>query len=372
MRVAIVAECFLPETNGVTNSVLRVVEHLERRHCEVLVVAPGCGPSAFSSTPVVRVPAVNLPMYRSLSVALPTGRLQRILADFRPDVVHLAAPVVLGAAGARAARAIGTPSVAVYQTDLAGFGARYGLGFARGVTWEWLRRVHNSADLTLAPSSLSAWTLQSRGIGPVARWGRGVDPERFQPGARSALLRRRLAPGGEVLVGFVGRLAPEKQVHLLEPLQDIPGVRLVIVGDGPSAARLRQAMPRATFAGFRSGADLAAHMASLDVFVHTGADETFCQAIQEALACGVPVVTPAAGGPLDLVRHLENGLLYPPGQAELLRQAVMALAADPGLRARMAVAARRSVEGRTWTALGDELIGHYRSLLARPQARRAA
>ena len=372
MRVAIVAECFLPETNGVTNSVLRVVEHLERRRCEALVIAPGCGPSVYSSTPVVRVPAMTLPVYRSLSVGLPTGRVRRILADFRPDVVHLAAPVVLGAAGARAARSLGVPSVAVYQTDLAGFGARYGLGFARGATWEWLRRVHNTADLTLAPSTLSAWTLTSRGIGPVARWGRGVDVVRFDPAARSALLRRRFSPRGEVVVGFVGRLAPEKQVHLLAHLQDIPSVRLVIVGDGPSAARLRQLMPRATFVGFRSGADLAAHVASFDMFVHTGADETFCQAIQEALASGVPVITPAAGGPLDLVRHMDNGLLFPPGQPELMRQAVMELAADAGLRARMGVSARRSVEGRTWTAVGDELIGHYSALLAGPRARRAA
>lgn len=372
MRVAIVAECFLPETNGVTNSVLRVVEHLERRGHDALVVAPGCGPSSYSATPVVRVPALSLPLYRSLAVGLPTGRVRDVLGDFGPDVVHLAAPVVLGAAGARAARSLGVPSLAIYQTDLAGFGARYGLGFAAGATWAWLRAVHNSADLTLAPSSLAAWTLRSRGIGPVARWGRGVDLVRFDPVHRSPLLRRRFSPAGELVVGYVGRLAPEKQVHLLAGLQDLPGVQVVVVGDGPSAARLRSQMPRATFVGFRSGADLAAHMASLDVFVHTGADETFCQAIQEALASGVPVVTPAAGGPLDLVRHGHNGLLFPPGHPELMRQAVIHLAEDPELRVRLAGQARRSVEGRTWSAAGDELLAHYGTLLGGSGIRRAA
>lgn len=371
MRVAIVAECFLPETNGVTNSVLRVVEHLERRHCEALVIAPGSGPSSYSATRVERVPAMRLPFYRSLSVGLPTGRVGRILRDFRPDVVHLAAPAILGAGAARAARALGLPSVAVYQTDLAGFASRYGMRFASEPIWRWLRWVHNQAELTLAPSTLAAWTLQSRGVERVSRWARGVDVARFHPNHRSPLLRRRLAPNGELLVGFVGRLAPEKQVHLLTHLQGLAGVRLVVVGDGPSAAKLRQQLPEAEFVGFQSGGALAAHVASLDVFAHTGADETFCQAIQEALASGVPVVTPAAGGPLDLVRHGDNGLLFPPDQPGLIRQAVLELAHDRALRGRLSRNARRSVQGRTWAAVGDELLGHYASV-APVSTRRAA
>jgi phosphatidylinositol alpha 1,6-mannosyltransferase len=372
VRVAIVAECFLPETNGVTNSVLRVVEHLERRNCQALVVAPGPGPTRYSRTQVERVAAIQLPFYKSLAIGLPTGRLVRVLREFRPDVVHLAAPAILGAAGARAARRLGVPAVAVYQTDLAGFATRYRLGLASGPIWKWLRWVHNQAALTLAPSSLAAWTIQSQGVERVARWGRGVDVERFHPKHRSPLLRRRLAPAGEILVGFVGRLAPEKQVHLLTHLQGIPGVRLVVVGDGPSAVKLRQQLPKATFVGFKSGAELASHVASLDVFVHTGADETFCQAIQEALAAGVPVVTPAAGGPLDLVRHGDNGLLFPPGQPALMRQAVLELVRNAELRARMARNARRSVQGRTWVALGDELMDHYASVADLPQWSRAA
>lgn len=367
-----IAECFLPETNGVTNSVLRVVEHLERRNCEVLVIAPGIGPDRYSDTPVERVPAVGLPVYRSLSVGLPTRRVRSILSAFRPDVVHLAAPFVLGAAGVRAARALGVPSVAIYQTDLAGFAARYGLGFATNATWSWLRWVHNQAELTLAPSTLAAWTLRSHGIDRVRMWGRGVDLERFHPMHRSHPLRRQLSPRRQLIAGYMGRLAPEKQVHLLEPLSRRPDVRTVVVGDGPSATKLRAAMPRATFTGFKSGLDLSAHLASFDVFVHTGADETFCQSIQEALASGVPVLAPAAGGPLDLVRHGDNGFLYPPGAADLISQAVAHLVGDDHERRAMASRARSSVDGRSWTAVGDDLVRHYESVLRVARAGRAA
>lgn len=365
MRIAIVAETFLPTVNGVTGSVLRVLDHLERRCHDALVVTPGPGPDHHGSVPVVRTPSVPLPFYRGIPMALPTDRVAAALAAFRPDVVHLAAPVALGAAGAAAAAAIGVPSVAVYQTDLAGFAGRYHAGLLRPLIWRWLRRIHDQCALTLAPSTMSVWQLRRQGIGPVARWGRGVDLVRFNPCHRDEALRADLAPDGEVIVGYVGRLAPEKCVDRLVHLDGLRGVRVVVVGDGPSRASLERALPRARFLGFRDGHELSAAMASLDVFVHGGAHETFCQAVQEALASGVPVLAPAAGGPVDLVRHGENGWLFPPDDAALLRPMVSTLVAEPRLRAAMAGRARASVAHRSWAVLGDELLGHYAAVTGR-------
>ena len=360
--MAIIAECFLPECNGVTNSVLRLLEHLGRTGHQAMVVAPGLGPDSYLGVPVERVPSVTFPFYRSLAVGLPTASVRAALRSFEPDVVHLAAPVVLGAAGGRAARAMGIPSVAIYQTDLAGFAARYGWGATSPAVWAWLRKIHNQADLTLAPSTQASWQLQRHGIFPVARWGRGVDLRRFHPNHRSALLRRRLASNGELVVGYVGRLALEKQVHLLRHLRHLPGTRVVVVGDGPARAQLERQLPDVTFLGFMSGDELSQALASLDVFVHTGANETFCQTIQEALASGVPVVAPASGGPMDLVRHGDNGFLYPAADPSMLRGAVAELVGDPALRGAMRERARASVEHRSWEQLGEELLDHYRNV----------
>lgn len=379
LRVAVVAECFLPEVNGVTNSVLRVLEHLEDRGHETLVVCPApadghvlhrsrARSDGHGRARVVRLPSFSLPRYPSLSVALPNPRLESTLRAFAPDVVHLAAPVVLGAAGASAARRLGIPSVAVYQTDLAGFAERYGLGATVPAIWGWLRKVHRSADLTLAPSTAAAWQLAANGIAPVARWGRGVDLDGFHPHHRSEAWRREVAPAGEVIVGYVGRLALEKDVHLLAAAQDLPGTRIVVVGDGPDRERLEALLPRARFLGFQHGAELARSLASLDVFVHTGAHETFCQTIQEAQASGVPVVAPAAGGPLDLVAHGRTGWLVPPSDPRQLRGAVATLVADPMSRAAMGAAARAAVAGRSWAVVGDELMHHYRTVIGEPGA----
>jgi phosphatidylinositol alpha 1,6-mannosyltransferase len=364
VRVAIFTESFLPEVNGVTNSVLRVVEHLEQTGHEALVLAPGSGPDRYRHAPVVRVRSVPVPRYPSLSLGLPSPRVEGTIRLFGPDVVHLASPFALGAHGAAVASKRGIPAVAVYQTDVAAFLSRYGLRGARRPIWGWLRRIHARAALNLAPSSAAAADLDANGIGNVVVWARGVDGEVFNPAHRDGELRGQLAPNGELLVGYVGRLAFEKRVELLSAIGDLPGVRVVVVGDGPARAALSSRLPGATFLGFRGGRELSRIYASLDVFVHTGPDETFCQSVQEALSSGVPALVPASGGPLDLVRHGDNGLLWAPGEPASLRAAVMAVVEDPALRAALARRARPSVAGRTWEAVGDQLLGHYRAVMA--------
>jgi phosphatidylinositol alpha 1,6-mannosyltransferase len=372
VKVAIVAESFLPRVNGVTNSVCRVLDHLAVRGHDVMVIAPEPGPAVCAGFPVRLTPGRPLPFYPSFVVGLPTRQVEAELRDFRPDVVHLASPLVLGASGAAAARRLGIPAVAVFQTDVAGFARRYGFRGTDRVIWNWLRHVHEQAARTLVPSTPTLRELRRRGVPRLSLWARGVDQRRFHPRHRSAELRARLAPGGEVLVGYVGRLAAEKRPRLLARLAGIPGARLVVVGNGPQERRLRELLPDAVFTGFRTGRELSELVASLDVFVHTGADETFCQAVQEGLASGVPVVAPAAGGPLDLVRPGYNGLLFPPDDTAEFRAAVATLVRDGAERERMSVRARRSVHGRTWDVIGDELMCHYEEAVHGSSARWAA
>ena len=374
MRVAIVAESFLPSVNGVSGSVQRVLEHLRRTGHSALVVAPGLdAPTRHEGTPVLRVPAVDVPRISSLPIGVPSPGMTSAIGDFAPDVVHLAYPFVLGVGGMAAARRLGVPAVAVFQTDVAGFADSYGLGRSARAAWRWTRRLHNQADRTLAPSTWAVDTLVEHGVQRVHHWGRGVDTTRFAPSRRSAALRRRWTGGAEELVvGYLVRLAPEKHVERLAALVDLPGVRLVLVGDGPDGERLARLLPGAVFTGQLVGEELAVAMASLDVFVHPGEHETFCQAVQEALASGVPVVAVNRGGPRDLVIPGRTGYLVEVDTfADDLKAAVPALTED-GLRRHFSVAARRSVLRRTWPAVCDELVGHYRAVQVAGKAGRAA
>lgn len=361
MRIAIITETFAPDLNGVAQSVLRAAEHLKARGHDLVVIAPE-PPDAVPPTceyPVVRVPSIPMVGYPTFRIGLPSRRVAETLGRFAPDVVHLAAPFAFGAHGLAAAMRMGLPTVAVYQTDVPRFAAGYGLGFAQDAAWRWLRRIHNAADRTLAPSRDAINDLTTHGVRRVHLWRRGIDTGRFHPRHRDEALHTSLQQRGEIVVGYVGRLAPEKHLHLLADVSRMAGVTLVIVGDGPARAELEDVMPDAVFLGERSGAELARTYASFDMFVHTGPFETFCQTVQEALASGLPVVAPDCGGPRDLVQHGRTGLLVPPVDADAVTGAVDRLVQQPMYRRRLAGAARESVAGRSWAAIGDELIGHY-------------
>ena len=374
MRVAIVTESFFPQVNGVTNTVRHTVDRLLETGHEPLIIAPGPGLTSYRNVRVVRVRSVGLPGYKSFPLGLPDSAVERTMAEFRPDVVHLASPIMLGAVGLRAARHLGIPTVAIYQTDIGGFARQYGIR-AEAAVARWVGRIHRRATRTLVPSTSSYSQLESLGVTDLHIWRRGVSLDLFGPEHRNDELhdhwtRRR---PDDVVVGYVGRLAPEKQVRRLEEVARIPGTRLVVIGDGPSRPWLEKRLPEAKFTGMLRGLDLARAFASLDVFVHTGEAETFCQTVQEAQASGVPVVAPAAGGPLDLVEHGRTGLLYDPADRRSLRRSVATLVGDAGLREALARDARAQVDRRTWASVVDELVAvHYGAVAGGTDTRLAA
>jgi phosphatidylinositol alpha 1,6-mannosyltransferase len=270
------------------------------------------------------------------------------------------------------ARSQGIPVVAIYQTDLIGFAARYRFPGATAMMRKLTTSIHGPADLNLVPSTASQAQLSDLGMPNLALWPRGVDDVQFSPTRRSEQLRTEIGASDEdVIVGYVGRLAAEKELDLLRAIEHLPNHRLVIVGGGPEEQRLRSMLPNAHFLGVRHGTDLGRIVASLDIFVHTGSTETFCQAAQEALASGVPVVAPDAGGPRDLVTSGHNGLLFTPGDGSDLFACLDELIASPGLRARMGTAAFRGTRARTWAGVNEMLLDYYAQLV-RPTSIRLA
>lgn len=371
MRILVVAESFLPHMNGVTNSVLRVADHFAATGDEVAIIAPqwpraetSLRTSGGRTIEVHRVPSAPLPGYAAVRIAAPGATaLRRRIEEFRPDIIHLASPTVLGGQAMVAAQKAGVPTVAVYQTDIPGYTARYGMPFLARASWRAMREVHNRATLTLAPSTTTRDELIEHGIERVDLWRRGVDTSLFSPSLHSDQLRAQYAEPGEKLVVYMGRLAAEKQVADLQVIHDMPGVRLLIVGDGPEREALRRRMPRARFAGFRSGTDLAAHLASADLFIHPGELETFGQTIQEAMASGLPVIAPRRGGPVDLVSPSRTGWLYTPGMLDELQEQAADLLFDDAKRRAFGRAALESVHKRTWPVLAEQLRGYYLSAL---------
>jgi phosphatidylinositol alpha 1,6-mannosyltransferase len=369
MRIAIVTEAFLPQVNGVTNSVLRLLEYCKSQGHEVLVIAPESegAPAHYLGYKIKHVPSIS--MKKLIPVGVPSRVLEPLLEGFDPDVIHLASPIFLGHYVTKIAKRLEIPTVSVYQTDIAGFARHYGLTIAHSSLWRWISRIHQNSDMTLAPSQWSCRELEDNGVKNVRLWKRGVNLENFQPSRRDEELRNNLSDNGrKTIVGYVGRLANEKRIDDLAILDSQPDIQIVIVGIGPAESKLRKALPHARFVGYQSGLELARFVASFDLFVHTGKHETFCQSIQEALASGVPVIGPNSGGPVDLIDHGKTGLLIDTAKPLDLLAAVEILRNSSSF-AQMRHNARQAVKHRTWDYINSQLMNHYKDAIALPEAK---
>lgn len=368
LRIAVVTESFLPSTNGVTNSVVRIVESLWQQGHEVLIIAPTAQGNSYMGFPVIRTTRLY---FKSFPVALPLLNLTSILRGFNPDLVHVAAPFVLGRQALAVANRLGIPSVAIYQTDVAGYTARYGLSFLRPWVDKLVGHIHKLANLNLAPTSATRDYLRSLGVPNVEVWARGVDLAQYSPelkkSAQAIKIKQDFGDPTDVVIGFVGRLAPEKQVNRFTELFDLPGIKFLIVGDGPERTKLEdQFKPvSAKFMGELEGSDLAHAYAAMDIFLHCGTEETFGQTIQEAQASGLAVVAPDRGGPTHLIVSSVNGYLVDPDQPDAYRNKIVRLLKDVDLRVGMGEIARSSVLGKSWAANNQILLKHYYRVIRR-------
>jgi glycosyltransferase involved in cell wall biosynthesis len=372
MRIALFTETFLPRTDGMVTRLTHTVAALREAGDDVLVVAPHARglPREYRGARVVGAPSLPLPFYRGFRVGLPfTLGLDVELAEFAPDIIHIANPILVGLAGLSYARRYNTPLVASYHTHLALYARRYRVGALEPVIWAYMRALHCQARLNLCTSRPALALLRDRGFPRLAFWAPGVDAELFHPRRRSVEWRERLSDGrpDAALLLYVGRLANEKGLERLAPaLAALPGCHLALVGEGPAERRLRQIFADlpVTFVGALYGEELAAAYASADIFAFPSSTETLGLAVIEAMAAGLPVVGARRGGVPDIVLDGATGLLFDPDTAGDLERALRALVADEEMRERMALAARLRAQRWTWAASTAGLRDHYRAVLA--------
>jgi len=365
-RVLIVTESFLPSINGVTNSVLRILETFKSKGIEAIVVAPTSpkeSPDQYLGFPIIRT---NYVPFAQFPVAIPGFFLRGLIEDFKPDVIHVASPFMLGYQAIFLGEQLGIPTVAVYQTDLAGYAQRYGMKLLKNFGDSLMRTIHSAATFNLAPTPEGVAYLKSLGVKNVAEWGRGVDLTNFHPNRKFSamrdLMRSEFATENQLVVGFVGRLNPEKQVaRMKELLGRNERLSFLVVGDGPERAKLEAdfAGHPVHFTGKLTGEKLYDAYACIDIFVHFGVEETFGQTIQEAKANAIPVIAPNSGGPKFLIRDGVDGFLVEPNRSGAYATVVDQLLADDELRNRVGEAARRSVLGKDWQSNNEKLIEYY-------------
>jgi glycosyltransferase involved in cell wall biosynthesis len=316
MNVLLVSDTYAPDCNGVARSLAALAQGLvEQGHwVEVITATPGEGKTICRHVQA----SVNLPGYEQVRIAWPALlRLFRIIQELEPSAVYVATETPLGLAALLWSRLLGIRVVSGFHTNFHHYIERYylpGLGSLAGCLLRW---IHNMSARTLVPSSDTARMLEALGVRNVGVLGRGVNTELFHPLRRSDMLRAEWGANAETPVAIlVGRLAAEKNLALAVRAftamqKDCPRLVCVVVGDGPSAARLAEENPWIIQAGARNGEDLARHYASADVFVFPSTSETFGNVVLEALASGLVTVAYDYAAAAKHIVHNQNGLLAP-------------------------------------------------------------
>ncbi len=373
MKIAFFTETFLPKVDGIVTRLTKTIPELTKTGDEVLVFCPEGGPKEYMGAKVKGVSAMPLPLYPELKLGLPGPAVYEAIEEFKPDLIHVVNPAVLGLGGIWLAKTNGIPLVASYHTHLPKYLEHYGMGMLEPLLWELLKAAHNQAVLNLCTSTAMVEELREKGIQHTALWQRGVDTEVFKPELKTDAMRKRLLgkydDQGELLI-YVGRLSAEKQIERIKPvLQALPKARLALVGDGPYRQQLEKTFENTatTFVGYLEGQELASAYASGDAFLFPSSTETLGLVLLEAMAAGCPVVGANRGGIPDIITDGKNGCLYnPDGEdagAKSLIKATQKLLGNDLERQMMRKAARQEAECWNWSGATNQLRTYYKQVL---------
>jgi glycosyltransferase involved in cell wall biosynthesis len=378
LRVAIVTETYLPQINGVSKTLSRLVDYLAAQGDEVKILAPryDTNPSLPEGAEVFPFRAVPLPFYKEVVIPVGRpGRIWKILKSQRPDLVHVATEGPFGLSAIISARCLGIPVVSSFHTNFPQYIRLYGTGWLEGTAWRYLRWFHNATLTTFCPTFTIENVLLSKGFRSLAIWGRGVDSHLFDPRKRNDELRRSYGIGPEeIVLSYVGRLAVEKNLGLLmDAWRQLPKdrpFRLMLTGDGPLFEKLRsefqgQEKPKVLFTGYKQGEELARHYASADLFIFPSVTETFGNVILEAMSSGLPVVSFRVQGPQDIVQNGRSGLFAPEISSGDLASTILDITDQPQKMRAMGKQARAYAESQTWPHILKKVRSRYLDVLSR-------
>jgi glycosyltransferase involved in cell wall biosynthesis len=386
MRILYCTDTYPPQVNGVSIVTAVSVAGLARAGWTCAVAAPRYPPALLAaSRPELAVPGADCelhsfpsmaaPFYPELRLARPpVTHLARVIAGFRPDLVHCETEFGIGWAGKSAAGRAGIPVVSSYHTDFGRYTEAYGARWLRSLVTRYISKFHRSSRRVYTPSSVAREDLLRMGVREVEVWGGGVDTELFHPGRRSDALRAAFGMGSRYTFLYVGRLAPEKRAsqvvdafRMASEMLPRGVIHLVIAGAGPREAELRAtAPPDVTFLGVLDRRSRLPDLyANCDAFVFASVTETLGLVVLEAMASGLPIIAVPEGGVRDHLHDGRNGIACRAGDVPGMALAMVRIATEWGLSRRLARGARHSVEPLSWDHEIERLDRSYREVVSR-------
>lgn len=369
MNVALYAGMFKENHDGATRTLYRLVETMISEGIHTGVWSFSKLPDSHPPLLHFQLPSIPLPLFPDYRVSLPFGRIKAQLDNFKPDLIHVSVPDLMGLFLLKYAQQNGVPLVASYHTNFPSYLDSFHLQFLKKTLWEWIAWFFNQCELVYAPTRLAADELRFHGVQQVRIWSRGIDTDDFHPCFRCNRLRQAWNAQRLPVIIFCGRLVPYKgldafaEVYSLFQKTAANTARFVVIGDGPLRKSLQQEMPEAVFTGFLEGRSLGQAYASSDLLLFPSTTETFGNVALEAAASGIPSVVSDIGGPREIIEESKSGLIARAGDPEDYYRKCLMILNNPQISSRMRRNGLEYADKKTWNRINGVVISDYKNLL---------
>lgn len=370
MRIVFFADSLPPSTDGVAHTFTKLAETLQKSNDDFRFFSPFVPDTNFPwHNKVVKVSSIPLFLYPDYKISLPVLKnIERNLERFKPDIIHSSSPTLLGKIGLTFAEKHKIPAVSSYHTHFISYFKYYKAQIAETFGWSYLKWFYNQFDRIYVPSDSAMNELTNQGFEKLDIWQRGIDTRHFSPDKRNENLRKQIAPQGQPILLFVGRLVKEKDLDDLVEMdrilrRDNQHFKLVVVGDGPMRLELEKKLPKAFFTGILKGLKLAEIYASADIFTFPSTTETFGNVILEAAASGLPSVGVNKGGVQDIILDGQTGFIARANSPADFALYVQVLMNNPSLRKNLSRKAEKFAAKFDWDRINSGLINSYHSII---------
>jgi len=325
LKIIIVTDTYPPDINGVANSLHQILVELKKQH-EILILQPEENNHSLqiqtnlhqSNLKKIYFPFIKLPFYNEVKLGLPLlERIHNTFKLFKPDIVHIVTPGLLGLFSLLISKQFNLPVIADFRTNFHQYIDFYGFEFLKDFVIAYLNYFHNQCDLNLVPTLEVKKFLQKNQIKNVKILGRGIRTNIFNPNKYSSEVRKKYQiKENELLFLYVGRIAPEKNINFLCNIfinlqKKYHHIKLMVVGDGPLKSDLEKQFPSIIFVGKKEGEELATIYASSDIFLFPSKTETFGNVFLESYASGLPIISYHYAATRNLYSHNKTGFLIP-------------------------------------------------------------
>ncbi len=379
-RVALFADTF-HEINGAANFLRRLVNFAKEKNHEVLCVRSGDQTKFYQDGSVsfldLKRGLASIPMDGALKFDPLLWQHKRLvrqsLDDFKPNIIHVTGLNDISQFGYFFAHFKKIPAVATWHTNAHEYAAERFVcacplvsekikkkigGFIEKAVFKGLMKLYFLAQIQLAPNEELVAEIQRATRRPSFLLGRGVDTEFLSP------TKRCRKNDDEIVIGFVGRLRPEKNVRFLKQIEtalktaNIDNYKFLIVGEGGERSWLEKNLQRAELTGEIFGGELARAYANMDVFVFPSQTDAFGNVVLEAMSSGVPAIVMKQGGPKFLIRDGEDGFVA--DDEACFIETIINLARNPQQLKSLGAAARCSAQSHSWERVFEKMFEYYK------------